>query len=208
MLRLIPLVTFLIASLFAGSTVDAQIILNFSRAADGGVRVVGQGSGNTTGSASGTQWQILDFDNNFISDTLGFGYIDADSVQGSLTNAAGRSRQLNRFSVGRSNGSNDDVRFRTQGNISFGLNQPYTFTMEAIFNVSTLAYDDLIAGTYYDQATNDSSEIFGQTSLDIASVTEPRSLGLLLASFGLAGFVFLRRKRNDKDLSQETTTKS
>ena len=84
MLRLIPIFAYLIGSLFFNPTVDAQIILNFSRTADGGVRVVGQGSGNTTGSASTNNWLTLDFDNDFIADTVGVGFINADSVQGTM----------------------------------------------------------------------------------------------------------------------------
>ena len=177
------------------ATANGQIILDITRTDSGGVRVTGSGSGRTTGFAWTSEFRTMDFDNDFLSDSLGTGFINADRVRGRVRNSWGFSRRINNFSVGRSNGSNDDIRFNTRGGMFFWNNQRYTFTIEAIFNRSTLAFDDLIDGAFSDAARNDPTEIFGRTQVEVESVPEPRAT-MLVAGASLLGLAFIRRRKS------------
>lgn len=196
--RIVPAMALLLAWSLGSQHLSAQLILDFSRTETGGVRVVGTGSGTTTNWGFGRIWNSLDFDNDFISDSVGtFDGILADSVSGSISNSWGITRQIDAFAVGRSSSINDSIAFRTDRNMLFWFDQEYTFTMEAIFDVNTLAFDDLIPGTYFDTTLSDRSEIFGVTVINVQAVPEPAALGLL-AGIGLTGWVAVRRKRQQQ----------
>ena len=175
---------------------NAQIVLDFTRTGSGGVHVSGTGSGNTTATISSNTWQILDFDNDFLSDSIGhFNPIAADTVTGLLTNSLGVSRQITEFNLNRSAASNDDASFKTKSNIHFSLSQPYTFTIDATFDSATLSYASLIPGTYTDNTVSGGSEIFGTTTINVAAVPEPPSLEVFAAGIAVFAFVVIRKRK-------------
>ena len=175
-----------------------QLIFDFSETSTGGVRVTGVGSGTISKNRNTTNYEILDFDNDFLSDSIGsFALINADSVNGTLSSSSGASSSINGFHVNRSSDSTDDLGWTTTSRIKFRRNQTYTFSITAIFDSSTLAWADLIPGTYFDAGGGSPDEVFGSTTVEVESVPEPRA-NMIIAGAGLLGLMVVRSRRTKK----------
>ena len=176
-----------------------QLILSFSDTASGGVRITGTGSGSITSNRNTEAWEITDFDNDFLNDSLTvFSTISADSVTGTLSSSGGSSSTITGFGVNRSSTSNDDISWTTTSKVKFKSNQTYSFSLVAIFNNTTLSYADLLEGTYSDPGGGSLDEVFGTTTITVASVPEPASLGLISVGGLFSLFLAHRNRKNKK----------
>ena len=173
-----------------------QLILSFSETDSGGVQVTGTGSGSVTSNRNTEYWEILDFDNDFLNDSLAtFSTINADSVSGSLTSSGGSSSSINGFGVNRSIDSTDDFSWTTTSKVKFMASENYNFSIVAIFNMTTLSYTDLLEGVYFDGGGSSLDEIFGSTTITVAAVPEPATMQLIAFGMIFVCTLIVRRRQ-------------
>lgn len=182
----------------------ADITYIFSPAADGGVDVVGTGSGfsdrpdpNTT-----SDWDVNNFITNFIAPGV-TGTRGAATESGTLTNVTtGASVSIISFQIDEDGGTSDDndIDFDTDAEITFNFEDEYTFSLTAHFDPlpggdgSALTIDDLVYGWHIDvgrtQGAGIADELFGVTRVGV--IPEPSSV--LIALGGLALIAAARRR--------------
>jgi len=186
------------------SPASAGINYTFSPAADGGVDVVGTGTGFSDRSDPQTtsDWDVQDFITNFMvlddGATLG-----AATESGTLTNVTtGISVNIVSFQIDEDGGLGDDndIDFDTDEAITFNLGDEYAFSLMAHFEPfsggdgSALTINDLVYGYHFDvgrtQGAGLADELFGITRVGV--IPEPSSI--LLACGSIALFAAARRR--------------
>ena len=189
---------------------SADIVFDFTEASDGGVTVVGTGSGFTTGERATSDWDVSNFDALFL-DPANTAEINARFASGVVTNVTtGVSRNIIGFSVdsdGPAAPPSDDLEWTTDstagsnpsdtdgigGPVEFLAGEEFVITINATFNADQLLFSDLALGTFADADPGGSGdEIFGLTTINVNAVPEPTSLAVVAMCLS-AGC--LRRRR-------------
>ena len=150
----------------------ADINFVFSEAEDGGVDVVGSGSGFATADRQTADWDLNNFTTEFLVEAVGVNQISADTVSGSLDNlTTGQLGPIQSFDVDKDAMTNDDIDFDTplgddppDSSLAFLTGDEYEFSVTANFAVTTLAFSDLIVGTHVNP-DGELDEIFGVTTI-------------------------------------------
>ncbi|QDS97234.1 hypothetical protein [Adhaeretor mobilis] len=182
------------------STAQAGFDFVFTPAADGGVDVVGTGSGFSDRVDPLTDindWDIQDFATNFMVIDNG-ATLGAASESGTLTNVT-TSTTVNviSFSIDEDFGPDfdNDIDFDTDAPISFSLGDEMSFSFTGHFDPGTLQITDLVPGIHIDEGHTTGAGI-AEESFGISTVTvipEPNSLLLALACFTSVGVIRRRR---------------
>jgi len=166
-------------------------MFTFSDNGTGGLKIVGTGSGIVTDDQSGSVWDILNFDSDFLAGAGSF----STPATGMLKNygGAGLSSPMNiavnefRFDK---DGAGDDIQFRLASSINFMAGDSFEFNMMA--EIASFDYSQLVVGTHLETDQDNADEIFGVTTLVVnAAVPEPTSL-LIFAAVPAA--LLLRRR--------------
>ncbi len=180
---------FLLVLASAASTLSparGNMTFNLTPSSDGGVRVVGSGSGNVTGITNAFHYDIFDFNADFLSDSLGTVPFAALATSGFLrNNSTGVSASIYYFFLDRDPNSTDNIAFETRSNqpyVTFNGGDSFSFQVAATFSPSYIKFSDLKLGSYSDTVKNTSTEIFGTISL-IVAVPEPHYGGMALGGF-------------------------
>ena len=182
----LALIFFSLSSLSHGA-----IIFTLSPGPNGGVSVVGTGSGMTTGALTTDDFDYANL-GTFLNaastvDTL----IDAEIAGGTFTNiTSGISQPIDGFQVDRDATSSDDVDFDTVADLAFAAGDSYSIDLTATFEASTLPFSSLILGSSTKQGTGSGDEVFGDVTVNV--VPEPSSAVLFLS--GLLAMVARRRR--------------
>jgi hypothetical protein len=166
------------------SVARGNITFTLSPASDGGVKVVGTGSGNVTGITNTFHFDLNDFNADFLSDSLGTTPYLALATSGTLrNNTTGVSASMYAFLLGRDLDSTDNVAFetnRSQPNVTFNGGDSFTFSVAAAFAPGYIKFSDLKVGSYSDTVKNTSTEIFGSVFVNVV-VPEPPYSGIVPA---------------------------
>lgn len=158
----------------------ADINIVFTEAADGGVDVVGSGSGMVTADRQTPDWDINDFMTEFLDESIGTSQISANTFSGSLDNlTTGQLGPLQNFDVDKDATTGDDLDFDTPAGddppnsfLAFLTGDEFEFSLTASFTVSNLAFSDLIEGTHIDLGGG-ADEIFGITTIVVEGKQAP-----------------------------------
>ena len=150
----------------------ADINFVFTEAADGGVDVVGTGSGFASADRQTADWDLNNFTTDFLVEAVGNNQISADTVSGSLDNlTTGQLGPIQSFDVDKDAMTNDDIDFDTplgddppDSSIAFLTGDEFVYSVTANFAVTTLAFSDLIVGTHINP-DGELDEIFGTTTI-------------------------------------------
>ena len=199
-LRFSSLLLAIVCSMALAVPASADIVFEFTESIDGGVTVVGTGSGFTTGDRATADLDVSNFATLFLLPSAGTDEINASVTAGLLTNVTtGISRDIINFSVdsdGPTPPPSDDLEFTTGGigPVEFVAGDEFTITINATFNVDVLSFSDLVLGTHVDAEQSSNDEIFGVTTINItaAAVPEPTSVAVVAMCLS-AGC--LRRRR-------------
>ncbi len=197
----LAVIAWALVSMVCSNPASADINFIFTPSATGGVNVVGTGSGfvdRADGNAS-SDWDVQDFETNFLIAAFGTAQTSADSVSGTFSNiTTGITETLLNFDVDADGGtsSDNDLDYDTANVLSFSFEDEFSYSMTATFEVGTMAFSDLIIGTHIDfghtQGAGIAEESFGITRILVA-VPEPGSLAFLACC---SAIVSLRRRRN------------
>ena len=150
----------------------ADIDFVFSEAEDGGVNVVGSGSGFVTADRQTADWDLNNFMSDFLVEAVGNDQISANTVSGSLDNlTTGQLGPIQSFDVDKDAMTNDDIDFDTplgddppDSSLAFLTGDEFVYTVTANFAVTTLAFSDMIVGTHINPG-GEVDEIFGVTTI-------------------------------------------
>ena len=199
-LRFTSLLLAIVCSMALAVPASADIVLEFTESVDGGVTVVGTGSGFTTGPRATSDLDVSNFATLFLLPSAGTDEINASITTGLLTNVTtGVSRDIINFSVD-SDGStpppSDDLEFTTGGvgPVEFVTGDEFTITIDATFNVDQLSFSDLVVGTHVDAAQSSGDEIFGVTTINIAAAAVPEPTSVAVVAMCLSAGCLRRRR--------------
>ena len=170
---------------------QAGLMFTFSDNGTGGLKIVGTGSGTVTDDQSGSVWDILNFDSDFLAGAGSF----TTPATGMLKNLGGSGLSspmeiaVNEFRFDK-DGAGDDIQFRLDDPITFMTDDKFEFTMMA--EIASFDFSQLVAGTHMESDQDNADEIFGVTTLVVnAAVPEPTSI-LIFAAVPAA--LLLRRR--------------
>lgn len=185
------------------STASADILFVFAPTASGGVKVTGTGSGlvDRLLGITTSDWDVQDFQTNFLAASAGIAIIHADTASGTFSNVTtGVTENITDFTVDADGGSASDndldwaTTVNSGGNLSFSFEDAFSLQLSATFLPTTLAFNQLIQGTHIDvghtQGAGIADESFGITTVRVV-VPEPATLSLMLgcfASWGIRGW--------------------
>ncbi len=188
--------------LLAMSTATADILFVFAPTASGGVKVTGTGSGlvNREDGIASSDWDVQDFQTNFLQASFGTAQTSSDTISGTFTNVTtGVTENILNFDVDADGGaaSDNDLDWDTTtnngGDLSFSFMDEFSLELMATFLPTTLAFNQLVQGTHIDvgrtQGAGIAEESFGITTVRVL-VPEPATWSLMLgcvASWGLLG---------------------
>lgn len=182
---------------FFAAPCSADLSFTFTEAADGGVEVVGSGSGNATGPLGTQLVDLNDFDQDFlVFDDTNISTVSTANASGTIVNVTTNTFvDILEFAVDNDTGTlNNDIRIETDvPPVLLTAGDAFTFDVTATFAVSTLSFDDLIVGTYFNPGGGSGDEVFGDVTLNIvgSQIPEPASSAILACGF----FTLLRRRR-------------
>ncbi len=201
MRRSLAVIALALVSLVCSNPASADINFIFTESATGGVNVVGSGSGfvDRVLGISSSDWDVQDFETNFLTAGFGNTQTSADSVSGTFSNiTTGITETLLNFDVDADGGSSNDndLDYDTENVLAFSFDDEFSYSLTATFDVGTLAFSDLVLGTHIDfgrtQGAGIAEESFGITRIFV-SVPEPNSLAFLACCSAIA---ILRRRRS------------
>ncbi len=180
------------------SSASAGITYIFSPSGDGGVDVVGSGTGisDRVLPVTSFDWDVQDFVTNFMSQP-GTATIGADTESGTFANVTtGASESIITFAIDEDGGASfdNDIDFDTAASITFNLGDEMSFSLTAHFLPSSLTMSDLVVGTHIDEGHTTGAgiaeESFGITTVRV--IPEPSSMAI--ASFCLVAAAVARRR--------------
>lgn len=172
--------------LFVSQNSMSDVLFTLSPSSVGGVNVVGTGTGSVTESFSGVDIDFLDYDGNFLSNSLGIDIIrtlNADGVIRNLTTSD--SSMITTFSVDNDVNSGDDIDFQFIP-ISFSEGDLFDFELTATFEPELLLFSALNPGVYNELSVLGGKEIFGSSTLLVTPI--PSAFYFLLSALALLIF--------------------
>ena len=192
---------------FAISPAAAELSFVFTESLTGGVNVVGSGSGfaDRDPSQSSLDWDIQDFETDFLDNSISVGFKPAAAVSGFLKNVTTDTTvAITSFRINRNSATEDDLDWGTVSVINFNLGEEYLFELTATFDPAVVPFSILIPGSHRDvgrtlEPNPDANghgpiadEIWGITTVNV--VPEPASLGLLFACLASLGATRLLKR--------------
>ncbi len=187
----LTVVSIVFCSLICAIPATADLVFTVDKVA-GLITITGGGKGVATKAQTTDNWDILDFQSDYLSDQYPTAEQPSSSASGTLTNlTTGLSETVTEFRVDRDTGSGDDIRFFITNALAFSLGDGYLLNLSATFDPSVLNASNLIIGSHIENSGGGADEIFGMTTLNVV-IPEPSGLGMAI----LAAFVVrLRRTR-------------
>lgn len=173
---------------------SADITFVFTEADDGGVIVVGTGSGFTDGDRNTDDWDVSNFMTKYLQPNVPGDMIQADVTTGLFSNVTtGISQAIDTFCVDSDSpvDPSDDLQWETVGALEFVEGDEFLLTIDATFSVDTLAFSDLVLGNHIDLGGSSGDEIFGVTTImiddDVSSGFVPPTAHQVFRGIELSG---------------------
>lgn len=173
---------------FGASYASAGFNFRFGPAGDGGVDVIGKGSGfsdRVDPLVNIDDWDIQDFVTNFMVIDNG-ATLGAATESGTFRNVTTNTTvNIISFQIDEDldpNGFDNDIDFDTDAPISFELGDEMKFSMTAHFTPGTLVITDLVKGVHIDEGHTQGAGI-GDESFGISTVKvipEPSTIALAI----------------------------
>jgi hypothetical protein len=159
------------ALMFAGlmsGTANADIIITFTEALDGGFTMVGTGSGSIRLGKTDDDFDLKDFNTNYLV-AGSFQDKDATSVGGTLKNiTTGSTVGVEKFEVDEDGtGSNNDVAIKTDAEITFATGDLFEIDFVGTYLEGNVAFSSLVVGTHTMTSHTGSDEIFGDVTVNV-----------------------------------------
>ena len=170
-----------------GNNGPGGIVFTLTEASDGGIDIVGTGSGvipratdpnggsYSNGPTGEDDWDYTNFNSDFLRDTVPTSNRRANSNSGSIRNlTTGITYDLEDLNLDRDGNSRDDIDIDTRNNAIFREGDAWEFSYTGRFNPARLEFDDLIVGTHEIEANLNSTngagfseEIFGDVTIRV-----------------------------------------
>ena len=173
------------ALMFAGlmsGTANADIIITFTEALDGGFTVSATGSGSIRLGKTDDDFNLKDFNTNYTIESFQTENDDASSVSGTLKNlTTGVTKNVDAFEIDTDGlGNKDDVAIKTDGDISFTTGDSFEINFVGTYTVGNVAFSSLIIGTHTMTSHTESDEIFGDVTVNVVPAAGTSTPGTLI----------------------------
>ena len=182
------------ASLMLGSA-NAALVITLTETLDGGFTITGVGSGFMASFEQDGDWDIKDFDSNYLVGSAS--NVGTDSVTGTMQNLTlGTSTFIDEIELDEDGGGpgTDDISIETTGGdkeLLFNAGDEYSINFSGTYLASTFLYSNLVEGSH--THPGGSGNFFGGTTINVVPIQIPEPSPIVLV--GLAGLGLIVRRR-------------
>jgi hypothetical protein len=166
-INIVTVAALMLAGLMSG-TANADIIITFTEALDGGFSVTGVGSGTISATKTDDDWEFKDFATSYIVGTAAYENRDATLVSGTMKNVTTDVTVIvDAFEVDTDSNSNDDLSIKTDGDIAFSTGNLFEIAFSATYLVGNVPFSNLVVGTHGPNLLTSSDDIFGEVYVNV-----------------------------------------
>ena len=195
-ISIVAVAALMLAGLMSG-TANADLIITLTEAVDGGFTITGVGSGAVTATKTTTDWDIKDFDTNYLVGSADG--VATDSVTGTIQNTTTVTvYTIDEIEIDEDGGGlgTDDISIETTGDDpAFTLGDSFLINFSGTYSASTFLYSNLIEGSHIHPGGGDGA-IFGKTTINVVPIADiPEPVTMSIMAIGGLGMLLKRKRR-------------